>query len=311
MSRAGQIVKEQAMLQTILFPTDGSPLSDRAIPMTAAIAYAQGAEVIVARVVEPLAWIGYEPTGYVSPQVYQDMVDGVEQAASDDLRRIAARLHKASVRVRTAMLRGSAGVTLLDYEREVHPDLVVMATHGRTGLIRFALGSVADLLVREGTAPVLLVRPFTPSESIPTEPTYETALVPLDGSALAEEALSMVEALAGKPLQRVVLLRAIAEVEERTAAVAYLDQVAQRLAGAKLQTKIRVELDQPAGAIARAAEAVDLVILSTHGRGGLDRIRHGSVADQATRHLLTPTLLVRAGSTAAASAATAVKVATV
>jgi nucleotide-binding universal stress UspA family protein len=300
------------MLQTILFPTDGSPLSEQAVPLAAAIAYAQGAEVVVARVVEPLAWIGYEPTGYVSPQVYQEMVDGVERAARDDLRRTAARLHKAAVRVQTVMLRGSAGASLLDYEKEVHPDLIVMATHGRTGFMRFALGSVADLLVREGAAPVLLVRPFTPSESMPAEPTYETALVPLDGSALAEEALAMVEALAGKPLRRVVLLRAIAEVDERTAAVAYLDQVAERLASAGLQIEIRVEMDQPPGAIARAAKAVDLVILSTHGRGGLDRIRHGSVAVQATRHLTTPTLLLRAGATAAArTAASAVRAATI
>jgi nucleotide-binding universal stress UspA family protein len=266
-----------------------------------AIARANDAEVVAARVVEPLAWIGYEPNGYVSAQVYQDMLDGVQQAARDDLERIAGQFHTAGVNVRTAMLQGSAGATLLDYENEVRADLVIMTTHGRTGLVRFALGSVADMLVREGTAPVLLVRPFTPLNSTPSEPRLETALVPLDGSALAEEALLMVEELAGKPLRRVVLLRAIGAADERAAAVVYLDRVAQRLASAELQTEIRVELDNPARAIAHAAGEVDLVILSTHGRGGLDRIRHGSIADQATRHLSTPTVLVRAGRAAATS----------
>jgi nucleotide-binding universal stress UspA family protein len=279
-------------------------LSERALPLTAAIARAHASEVVAARVVEPLAWIGYEPNGYVSPQAYQDMLDGVEQAARDDLERIAGQFQTAGVNVRTAMLQGSAGATLLDYENEVRADLVIMTTHGRTGLVRFALGSVADMLVREGIAPVLLVRPFTPLESTTSEPRLETALVPLDGSELAEEALLIVAELAGKPLRRVVLLRAIGADDERAGAVAYLDRVAQRLASAELRTDIRVELDNPVHAIAHAAGEVDLVILSTHGRGGLDRIRHGSIADQATRHLSTPTMLVRSGRGAATGNAT-------
>jgi nucleotide-binding universal stress UspA family protein len=274
-----------------------------------AMARAHGAEVVAARVVEPLGWIGYEPNGYVSAEVYQDMVEGVERAAHNDLALVADHLHKEGVKVRTEMLHGSAGATLLDFENEVQPDLVIMSTHGRTGLVRFALGSVADKLVREGTAPVMLVRPFTPLESTPSEPQLERALVPLDGSALAEEALLMVEALAGRPVRSVVLLRAIGAADERAMAIAYLDQVAQRLAGAGVQTKIRVELDNPARAITQAASEVDVVILSTHGRGGLDRIRHGSIADQATRQLPIPTMLVRAGRSAAARATAPVPIA--
>jgi nucleotide-binding universal stress UspA family protein len=166
--------------------------------------------------------------------------------------------------------------------------LVIMTTHGRTGVTRFALGSTADRLVREGIAPVLLARPFTPSDTA-----LETALVPLDGSAVAEAALSMVEHLALKPLRTVRLLRAISANDERTGAVGYLERAAEPLRTLGLRVQTDVVQGTPARAIAYAAGDADLVILSTHGRGGLDRLRHGSVAEQATRHLATPTLLVR------------------
>ena len=280
------------MLQHILFPTDGSPLSERAVPFAATLAVAQGAEVIAVRVVEPIAWIGYEPTGYVSAEVYQDMIDGVESEARYALAATTERLRASGATVRSELLRGTAAFGLLDYEASAKPDLVIMTTHGRTGLARFALGSIADRLVCEGTAPVLLIRPFSLAES-----SMERALIPLDGSPLAEEALTMVETLAGQPLRRVRLLRVVSTPQERPDAAAYLDHVAQRIGALGLQVEILIETGAPGRAIETAAEDADLVILSTHGRSGFARLRHGSVAEQATRRLSAPTLLIRAGAT--------------
>jgi nucleotide-binding universal stress UspA family protein len=163
-----------------------------------------------------------------------------------------------------------------------------MGTHGRTGLARFALGSVADVMVREGTTPVLLVRSLQEPKA-----RMETALVPLDGSILAEEALPTVESLSGKPLRHVQLLRAVASSDEEAGAMAYLERVAERLRAARLTTRLMVETTTPADAITQWGRNADVVILSTHGRGGFDRLRHGSVAEQGTRYLTTPTLLVR------------------
>jgi nucleotide-binding universal stress UspA family protein len=125
-----------------------------------------------------------------------------------------------------------------------------MATHGRTGLARFALGSVADRLVREGTVPVLLVRRATPADA-----TIATAIVMLDGSEVAERALPVVEQLAGKPLQSITLLRAVADPDERATALAYLKTVASRFvfADAGVEVSCTVEVGDPRQAVVRGS----------------------------------------------------------
>jgi nucleotide-binding universal stress UspA family protein len=143
-------------------------------------------------------------------------------------------------------------------------------------------------MVRHGAAPVLLVRAFAPAFG-----GLRSALVPLDGSALAEEALPLVGTLATRPLEHVRLLRAVTDESDEGAAGRYLDQTAARLSGSGVQVSTQVKVAPPAKAIADAAAHFDLVILSTHGRGGFARWRHGSVATRAIAHLGTPTLLVR------------------
>jgi nucleotide-binding universal stress UspA family protein len=89
-------------------------------------------------------------------------------------------------------------------------------------------------------------------------------------------------------------LRAISEPNEEASATEYLQNVAKRLSAFGVEVTVAVEREPPSQAIAQAATQTDLVILSTHGRGGWDRLRHGSVAERATRTLAAPTLLVRA-----------------
>lgn len=151
-----------------------------------------------------------------------------------------------------------------------------MGTHGRTGLTRLALGSVADRMVRAGTAPVLLVREAEPS-------TLRSALVMLDGSGLAEEALEAVK-----------LFEAVDDARDRRPATTYLEGVASQLAGSGLTAEAIVDVGDPAALVHQAAEGADLVALCTHGRGGLDRFRHGSVAERVVRDSKKPVLLVRA-----------------
>jgi nucleotide-binding universal stress UspA family protein len=158
------------------------------------------------------------------------------------------------------------------------------------------MGSVADLMVREGCAPVLLVRSLSPALSA-----ADTALVPLDGSAAAENALTMVKELAGKPIRRVHLLRAIEAPEEWDGARRYLEGIARGLAGLGLEVTTSVRVDEPAAAIMRTAPRAHLVILSTHGRGGVDRLRHGSVANRIVHQGTIPTLLVRVHAVEAAA----------
>jgi len=277
-------------VRKIVVPTDGSPESERALAIARGLAWSQGAELVLARVVEPTIDALTSAGGEVSAEAYDRFSEAVDAAAQAELARLAGQSGAEELQVRTALLAGPVESALLDFELKERPDLVVMATHGRTGLARFTLGSVADRLVREGTVPVLVIR-----RSSESSVTLERALLMLDGSALAEEAVPVTRALIGRPIRFVRLFRAVAGEAERPAAQAYLDGVAAMLAddGATLDTA--VDVGDPRRAVERLIEDIDLVVICTHGRGGFDRLRHGSVAAYVTHHIDRPTLLVRAG----------------
>jgi nucleotide-binding universal stress UspA family protein len=166
---------------------------------------------------------------------------------------------------------------------------------------------------------VLLVRPRDPAPGIVPEPLLEHVLVPLDGSSLAERvlgpALDFVRLWGG----RCTLLRVIEsspantsgrpnrprppEWEQEAAAQAYLEKISGRLheEGMAVQTRI-VVAPQAAPAILQEAQArhCDLIALATHGRGGLQRMLWGSIADRVIRGASTPVLVYRPTGTPAA-----------
>ncbi len=276
-------------MKRILVPTDGSPESDKALHLAQQIAKAQGAEILLVRVGERPVWPELAEDGGLPPDVYDQILKQIEQDAQADLARLSSQVQAEGISVSGLLLWGSPTGALLDCVDGEHPDLVAMTTHGRSGLERFALGSVTDRMVREGSAPVLVVRRSSHAES-----KLEHALVTLDGSGISEGALPMVHNLAGKPVKQVTLLRAVASASDRGPAATYLDGVAARLAADGLQTQTRVEVGWPQAIIQSVANDVDLVILCTHGRGGLERLRHGSVAEHIVREIDQPALIVRA-----------------
>jgi nucleotide-binding universal stress UspA family protein len=191
-----------------------------------------------------------------------------------------------------------------------------MATHGRSGLNRFLMGSVAEKVLRAASAPILLVRA---SEGVNSagEATLNSVLVPLDGSALAEAVLPTVTALARELGLEVVLLRAhkvpanvypSAEhyspehYEEIRAALrddaqAYLEkQVAElkRFGIAKISLVTRE--DVAADGIMNVARTLpdSFIAMCTHGRTGLGRWVLGSVTETVVRHSADPVLVIRA-----------------
>jgi nucleotide-binding universal stress UspA family protein len=127
------------------------------------------------------------------------------------------------------------------------------------------------------------------------EEKIDLVVVTLDGSGVAEEVLPVVEALAARPIRSVKLFRAVDDPIDRTAARTYLEAVGARLAARGLDTHIEVDVGDPVKLTRRAAQDTDLIILCTHGRGAIDRFRHGSVAERVVRESERPVLLVRAG----------------
>jgi nucleotide-binding universal stress UspA family protein len=276
-------------LDKILAPLDGSDEGARALQLAEVIALAQQAELLLVRVVEPLPTALTAAGGDISPETYESFRQTIQGEVEAAMARLAEDVAASGARVRTAILGGPVESTLLDLEATERPDLVVMATHGRTGLARFALGSVTDRLVREGTAPVLVVR-----RSSSATATLDRALVMLDGSGVAEQALGVVKTLAGRPLRTLMLYRVVADPDDREPAMTYLEGVKSRLATDDLEITCVVDVGEPTHDVERAAHDVDLVILCTHGRSGFDRLRHGSVAEHVVREVDKPVLLVRA-----------------
>lgn len=274
------------MLKRIMVPTDGSLESERAVPFAETLAKANDAEVLFVQSVDLPLLLSEEYEGGTDWAQTLDLFTATAQANLD---RLTSRFERDEVKTTAIRLVGNPAGALLDLEKEQQPDAVVMATHGRTGFARFALGSVADRMVRHGVAPVLLVRDEIPGAKL------DAALVMLDGSGLAEEGLKAVKRLAGHPLEKVKLFRAVADPADRKAAMSYLVGVDARLAKHDLDIDAVVDIGEPSALLDSVAEDTDFIILTTHGRGGLDRFRHGSVADRIVRQSKKPVLLMRAG----------------
>jgi nucleotide-binding universal stress UspA family protein len=319
-----------APIKTILVPLDGSELAEQALPLAIALARASGAELHLTHVFVPYAERTEMPAGTIS---IAEIERHLEEQSAEYLRAVTERigrelpgqLHADPVRARPIRSPYSETVAVVDRLRRAatqqQADLVVLATHARGGLGRAWLGSVADALIRRVNVPTLLVHPRE-GAPIPST-TFRHILVPLDGSALAEESLALATRLAALGDARITLLRAVVpqlaiarpstvlqfNVEQLDAyeseARRYLETVAASLRRAvpSLETVVMIA-ESPARAVLEFASQhdVDLVAMSTHGRSGFRRVMLGSVADKVLRGAHCPVLLTRPGDASPASA---------
>jgi nucleotide-binding universal stress UspA family protein len=188
-----------------------------------------------------------------------------------------------------------------------------MATHGRGGLGRWLLGSVTEKVLQGASTPQLLVR--AQASPAPSGP-YRKIIVPLDGSKLAEQALTASLPLAQATGATLLLLTVVpSSGEQRDAGGAteqawatappaaetdhwqrYLAQVAREQVPEGVGVQTHVVYGHPAAGILQVSDApdADLIVMATHGRGGLQRLWLGSVAWKVVQHTHRPVLLVRA-----------------
>jgi nucleotide-binding universal stress UspA family protein len=280
------------MFHQILVPLDGSPLAERALPLARQLARTSNGTLHLVRVAEPTAMAWANEGGYVPEASYDAMIGAEREQAASYLEAVRGRVAASGLAVRSAERSGDVASELIDYERDAGIDLVVICSHGRSGLARFALGSIAARLLRHGAVPLLVVRAFGEPASL------ERAVVPLDGSTQAEEALRAVRQLAPALLREVTLLRAIGEEAGREEAERYLASVAEQLRVDGLTCERRVAQGNAAQAILEAAGEDTPVIMATHGRSGMTRWALGSVADRVAHGGAPAVLLVRIGASA-------------
>jgi nucleotide-binding universal stress UspA family protein len=151
---------ELPLVRRLLVPLDGSALAEGALPVASEIAIRLAVPVRIVQAIDiPAAFAALAGEGMfeISPsgEVYQQMADALQQGARSTLQRAAARLEGEGVAQSWEILSGSPYVAIAEAGQS--GDLIVMTSHGRSGVLRWLLGSVAEKLVREAPVPVLLV----------------------------------------------------------------------------------------------------------------------------------------------------------
>jgi nucleotide-binding universal stress UspA family protein len=282
------------MFGRILLPLDGSRRSERALPYAAGLAKVFGSE---------LALLHDETIGLRGDDV---------PASADALGRITDLVHalqNMGLLVWSGVVHGPAAEAILRAADDAQADLIVMSTHGRSGLGRWLYGSVADEVFRRTTLPIVLI-------SAACERRWKIEgpfrlLVPLDGSPFAEAALGLAGEVADVLGAELVLLRVVEPADgfaaletshlpahsqrELDEAQAYLESAASSPGMAGRTITRHIVAGDPAAKIAAVArgEDVDLIVMATHGSGGLTRLTMGSVATSVLHRAATPMLLVR------------------
>jgi nucleotide-binding universal stress UspA family protein len=258
----------------ILVSLDGTPQAERALRYAEVLVRSVGGQLQLFR-----ASVGGGPLDYI-------------ERALDS---IAKRLQETGVPTEWNVVAGDAVPAILKAARSWQPDFIAMATTRSSGLDRWLNDGVADAIVRSAEVPVLVVPPDREHPSARMSPVR--IMVPLDGSAIAEEALGPAVALARSLHADLILLRAIEEDNPGSAQEAehYIQKVLDGVRAALPQRQVlaHVATESPTIAIAQAAVdlGADLIAMSTRGRGGLARAVLGSTATATLERSIVPLLL--------------------
>lgn len=313
------------MYKRILVPLDGSTLAERALPVAARLARASGGTVSLVRVLntEPASL----PSAGGKPNLVQTISESDRVMADSYLKEVTASDTLKGIPVKTEVAVGLVAPTILSVAATHFADIIVICSHGFTGVSRWVLGSVAEKVARYSAIPVLVLRE---GGSVPVAQAQEQiqnlrVLVPLDGSQFAESAIGPAAILAAalsesrKGVLRLVhvihanreteaSVKSDGDLDDKQAnvrmATAYLDSVGTRIRDGEITpdaADLKPELtssslvdNDVAHAIVHLAEQdADVIALSTHGHGGLQRWATGSIAGRVLQTTRQPVLVVR------------------
>jgi len=297
------------MYTRMLIPLDGSQVAEQVLPYARFLAKELAIPVSLLEVVDPdaLAVLANSEQGRYLDTLLADR----REASRAYLKTIARSV--PGTEVACLVETGKAEEVLIEHAAADKDTLIVMATHGRSGIQRWLLGSVADKVLHGATNHVLLVR-ATDRGKISGDAVLKTVVVPLDGSPLAEQVLPYVADLARKLKLDVTLTRAYAlppavspeeygtytdelinqlEADAREYLAAKVEDLKQK--GIKNVSSV-VDLGYGAQEIIKLARETpdNFIAMCTHGRSGIRRWVLGSVTERVVRHSGDPVLIIRA-----------------
>jgi nucleotide-binding universal stress UspA family protein len=295
------------MYRRILVPLDGSKVAEQVLPY---------ARYLAGKLKIPVDLLGVVDLVGMASSMRAPNAQKLDTFIAEDVRRKEAYLEKmgktfTGVAVSQIVRKGKPEDIVIEQAASDGDTLIAMASHGRSGIDRWLLGSVAEKVLRGTTNPLLLVR-ATKAGKGEGENTIKRVIVPLDGSPLAENVLPHVTALSKEMAFETVLLRAYnlrqvisadedyipdwdaLEAEAREEAISYLDGKVRDL---KSQGLIRVssrasEKEAAQEILDAATEPNSLIAMSTHGRSGIKRWVLGSVTEKVMRHSNCPVLVI-------------------
>lgn len=311
------------MFARILVPLDGSPLAEGILPEVAELARLQGAEIMLLRVALAHTFPGVDAT--------DAQVHAVEEAEGY-LAGVERQLVAQGITVSRAVRYGHAAGEILDHAQARDAGLIAMSTHGRSGVVRLVLGSVAEAVLRASPVPVLLLRsrapvpsqageaargvttevPARPAE-LPT-PTFRHILCPVDFSADSDRAMEYAEELAQRFQADLTVLHVVYDPLDITCShiphppleqlreemIREGEKILQRRMRRRLRflprAKSTVVAGPPYRQIIRYAQEhhADLIVMGTQGLTGLDRLIMGSTAERVVRTAPCPVVSIRA-----------------
>jgi nucleotide-binding universal stress UspA family protein len=298
------------MYAKILVPLDGSKTAENVVPLARSFARGLQIPVELLGVVDVAEMARHGPPSQAS--MIRSIVDDATRGFDDYLERVAKNFLVG--KVQCTVRKGNAADAIIELAAAEKQTLIAMATHGRSGLDRWLLGSVAEKVLRGASNPMLVVRVKREKNPGWEMATLKRVIVPLDGSELSERILPHVEALAKHLDLEVMLLgvyggrlRAGASegfhsmdafiVSLRNETEIYLaaktEEMKQKgLNKVSFAAKQGLEADE---IIATARETLDtLIAMCTHGRTGVQRWMLGSVTETVVRHSGDPVLIIRA-----------------
>ncbi len=284
------------MFERILAPLDRSRIAEQVLPAVAELAGAFGSEVAL---VDVCAMDGGEEAR--ACHLYVGM-------KADELR---VRLGGTAASVKTAVVPGMADQEILRYAEAGGVDLIVMSSHGQSGVKRWSLGGTVDRVLKQSNIPLLVIRASEPPQH---RSVFSRIAVPVDGSASSAAILPLVAQLAGTLKSEVVLLRVIEPGKQvrtiggidyvpfkerdmestRAACGEYLQKVSAGLSEAGARVSCEVRMGEAAEEILRLAGERDctLIALSSHGHSKVRLWTMGSVVSRIVHRGAQSVLLV-------------------
>lgn len=304
------------MFQTIVVPLDGSDLAWQALPVAARLARALGSTLYLVRVtVSPFS--SFLPV-YDIPLYLPRVEQEDHRRATAYLEQLAEVPELSGITITTNAFAGDPATAILETAHQRPAPLIVVSSHGDTGIKRWMLGSVATKIVHHSHDPVLLLRPDGPGSLLEPSRAFRW-LVPLDGSLLSEQALDPAIALTkalSAPEKGTIHLACVLPSHQvaknahlREDAQKYLAGVKQRLCehastcGLHIATSLLTESDVASALISLAETGkgaapgeqggCDGIALTTHGWNAVQRWMMGSISERIVNTTTLPLLIIR------------------